>query len=173
MAMRARITPQSRDAVMKRLRALVPEAEAASADAIQKGAQELADAIRSRAPRESGEFEGSVQADKLSNRPGKQAVGITGTKDPNAWGVFANYIWRFLEFGTRPHTIKAKNAPALVFNVGGKKITTQQVAHPGIKAKNFIFPTYRQYKKRIRRRVATSINKAIKAVASAQTSSAE
>lgn len=171
MALRARITPQSRDAVMKRLRELVPAAEEQVAVAIQAGAQELAGAIRGRAPRDGGDFEGSIQADKLSNRPDKKAVGITETKDPNAWGVFAKWTWRFLEFGTRPHIIKAKNKPNLIFNVGGKKIVTEQVSHPGTKAKNFIFPTYRAYRKRIRRRVANAINKSIRAVQASQVDS--
>jgi HK97 gp10 family phage protein len=173
MAMRAKIKPQSRDAVMKRLRELAPEAEKSASDAIQKGAQELAGAIRSRAPRDQGDFEGSIQADKLSNRPDKKAVGITETKDPNAWGIFAKWTWRFLEFGTRPHIIKAKNKPNLVFYVGGKKVVTEKVAHPGSKAKNFIFPTYREYKKRIRRRVANAINKSIRAAQSSQVDSDE
>jgi len=170
MAMRARITPMSRDAVMKRLRELVPAAEARAAEAIEKGTKELAGAIRSRAPRQYGDFEGSIQADLLANRPDKKAVGITPTKDPNAWGVFAKWTWRFLEFGTRPHTIKAKSTSDLVFFAHGQKIVTQQVQHPGTKAKNFIFPTYRQYKKRIKRRVAAAINKSIKQAKAAQDS---
>lgn len=166
MALRAKITPQSRDAVMKRLRQLVPEAEVAAAGAQEVSAKELAEAIKARAPAERGEFVRSIKADKLSNQPDKKSVGIGGTKDPNAWGVFANYIWRWLEFGTRPHTIKAKKKSRLSFFVGGKRVSTKQVLHPGIKAKNFIFPTYRQYKKRIRKRVADAINKAIKAKSS-------
>jgi len=163
MAFRARITPQSRDAVMKRLRELVPEAEAAAATAQEASAKELAEAIRGRARRRSGEYADSIQAAKLAGRnDGKKPIGISATKDPNAWGIFANFIWRFLEFGTRPHTISAKNKPNLSFTVGGKRIVTKQVAHPGSKAFPHIFPTYRAMKKRIRRRVAAAINKAIK-----------
>lgn len=166
MAFKARITPQSRDAVMKRLRELVPEAEAAAATAQEASAKELAEAIRGRARRRSGTYADSIVAGKIAGRnDGGKPIGIEATKDPNAWGIFASFIWRFLEFGTRPHVIKAKNKPNLVFNIAGKRVVTKQVVHPGNKAFPHIFPTYRAMKKRIRRRVANAINKAIKAKA--------
>ena len=164
MAFRARIKPQSRDAVMKRLRQLVPEAEAAAAKAQELSAKELAEAIRGRAPSKSGEYKNSIVAAKLEGRNDNQKpIGITATKDPNAWGIFANYIWRFIEFGTRPHTIKARRTNNLSFSIDGRRIVTRSVNHPGANARPHIFPTYRQFRKRIRRRVAAAINKAINA----------
>lgn len=174
MVFRARLTPQSRDAVMKRLRALVPEAETAAANAQELGAKELAEAIKGRAPSKSGKYKNSIIAAKLEGRnDNKKPIGIAGTKDPNAWGVFANYIWRFLEFGTRPHGIKAKRKANLSFSVNGQRIVTKAVSHPGATAKPHIFPTYRQFRKRIRRRVATAINKAINARVKAQGSAGD
>lgn len=162
MVMRARITPQSRDAVMKRLRELVPAAEAQIAKAQEDSAKELAEAIKARAPAKTGRYRESIQAGKIAGRnDGAKPIGIEATKDPNACGVFASYLWRFLEFGTRPHTIKAKNVSDLVFFSNGKKIVIPQVNHKGSKAKPHIFPTYRQYKKRIRRRVQRAIRNAI------------
>lgn len=162
MAFQAKVKRESRDAVMKRLRGLVPAAEAAAAKAQASAAKDLAESIKARAPAERGQFVRSIVADKVSNHPDKKPVGIQQTKDPNAWGIYANYIWRWLEFGTRPHTIKAKKAPVLTFFVGGQKVRAKQVQHPGIKAGNFILPTYREHQKRIRKRVAAAINKEIK-----------
>jgi HK97 gp10 family phage protein len=133
MALRAKITPQSRDAVMKRLRDLVPDAEAAAARAQAQSAQELAAAIKPRIPVVTGKLRASIEADLVSNRPGKKPVGITATKDPNAQGIFAEWYWRFVEFGTR----RSKAKPA-------------------------IFPTYRQFRKKIRRNIANAINREIR-----------
>lgn len=164
MALRARIAPQGRDAVMKRLRALVPEAEAAAASAQEASAKELAEAIKARAPRYSGEYVNSIDAVRLAGRnDDRKPVGMAPTKDPNAWGIVALYIWRFIEFGTRPHTIKAKKKALLAFRVGDRLVRAPQVAHPGMRARPHIFPTYRALRKRIRRRVAAAINRAVKA----------
>ena len=163
MAFKAKFTPQSRAAVMKRLRELVPEAEAAAAAAQEKAAKNLAEAIKARAPAKSGEYRESIIAAKIADRnDNRKPIGITATKDPNAWGIFADFLWRFIEFGTRPHTIKAKKAENLVFTIDGKKIVKKQVNHPGSKKQPHIFPTYRAMRKTIRRSVANAINKAIK-----------
>ncbi|EJL57965.1 phage protein, HK97 gp10 family [Rhizobium sp. CF122] len=128
----------SREKTMSLLNGIVPEAEKELAAAQMEGAQALAAKIKPRAPSETGSYRQSIQADKLSNRPGERAVGNglnNETKDPNATGVFADYIWRFLEFGTvnmakRPH----------------------------------IFPTYRQERPKIRRKMAAAVRKAVKRV---------
>lgn len=121
---------------MRKLRAIVPEAEKELAKAQLEGAQELATRIKGRAPARTGDYRTSIQGDRLANRPKERAVGrgLKGqTKDPNATGVYAEFIWRFLEFGTvkmpaRPH----------------------------------IFPTYRAYKKKLRRKMAGAVNKAVR-----------
>jgi hypothetical protein len=162
MAIRARLTPQSRAAVTKRLRELAPNAEAQIAKAQEESAKELAEAIKARAQRKSGRYAESIEAGKLAGRnDGRKPIGMQETKDPNAWGIFASYLWRWIEFGTRPHTIKAKRVSDLVFYANGQKIVTPQVSHPGTTKQSHIFPTYRQYKKRIRRRVLRAIRNAI------------
>lgn len=128
-------TFEGRAALYARLRKVAPLAEGELAKAQLEGAQELASRIKGRAPVRTGKYRSSIQGDKLSNRPGKNvAVGLKGqTKDPNATGVFAEYIYRFLEFGT-----------------------VKMPAQP------HIFPTYRAYRKRLRRKMATAVNKAIR-----------
>lgn len=126
-----------REALMAKLRKLAPEAELAAAEAQAKGAQELADAVRARAPVRTGHYKASIDAGLLAGRgAGQHPVGIGQTKDPNAQGLFADFKWRWLEFGTRK-----------------------------MRARPHIFPTYRAMRKRIRRRIATAVNKAIKKAA--------
>lgn len=133
MAFQARVKRESRDAVMKRLRELAPAAETAAAKAQAEAARDLAEAIKPRLRRRSGKLAASIEADLVSNRPGQKPVGIGESKDPNAQGIFAIWYWRFVEFGTR----RSRAFPA-------------------------IFPTYRQMRKKIRRKVASAINREIK-----------
>lgn len=123
---------------MKLLNAVVPEAEKELAKAQMEGAQQVVNKIKPRAPGpRTGAYQASIQADLLANRPKERAAGGGGangnTKDPNATGVFADYIWRFLEFGT----VKMAKRP-------------------------HIFPTWRQERKRVRAKMATAVRKAVK-----------
>jgi HK97 gp10 family phage protein len=126
-----------RDAVMRRLRQLVPDAEDELAKEQLEGAIELANRIKPRAPGpRTGKYQASLQGDRLANRPNRRAIGegVKGrTKDPNATGVFAEFIWRFLEFGT-----------------------VKMAARP------HIFPTFRAYRKKLRRRMANAVNRAVR-----------
>lgn len=133
--MRVKAEFRGRDAVMRRMRKLVPDAEKEVAEAQLEAAQGLASAIENVAPLgETGDYRASIVGAKLSSRPaGRSLVGVGQTKDPNATGIFADYIWRFLEFGT-----------------------VKMAAQP------HIFPTYRANKKRIRRKVAGAVNKAVR-----------
>ena len=137
---------EGREAVMKRLRALLPDTEAELAEEQLEGAQELAARIKPRAPGD-GTYRSSIQADRLSNRPGQNAIrkGAKGqTKDPNATGIFADYRWRWLEYGTNPR-----------FNKMG--------AYRGVgPAMPHIFPTYRAYRKKLRKRMANAVNRAVR-----------
>lgn len=140
MAIKAKMLGRGKTLAL--LRGVVPEAEKELAKTQLEAAKDLASKIKPRAPRSSGPgagaYQASIQGDKLANRPGQQAVGKglkNETKDPNATGVFADYIWRFLEFGT----VKMAKRP-------------------------HIFPTYRQERPRIRRKMAASVRKAVKRV---------
>lgn len=127
---------EGRAALYARLNKVAPLAEAELATAQLEGAVELANRIKGRSPIRTGKYRASIQGDKLSNRPTKRAIGrgLRGqTKDPNATGVFAEYIWRFLEFGT-----------------------SKMAARP------HHFPTYRAYRKKLRRKMANALNKAVR-----------
>lgn len=126
-----------REKVMALLNGVAPEAEKEIAKAQIESAQTLANKIKPRAPGPlTGAYQASIQADLLASRPRQRSVGGgTGTKDPNATGVFADYIWRFLEFGT----VKMRKRP-------------------------HIFPTYRQERPKIKRKMAYALRKAINKV---------
>lgn len=163
MAVKAKML--GREAVMRRLNQLVPEAEKELAQAQLDVAKEAAARIAARAPNgDSGEYQRSIEGDRLSNRPGQErVVGGNATKDKNATGVFADWRWRFLEFGTRAHVIKAKSAPALRFRGSdGRVVSAKSVKHPGAKAQPHIFPTWRAYQKTARRKLANAVNKAVR-----------
>lgn len=136
MAIKAKFL--SRDKTMRLLNQVVPEAEKELAKAQIEAARDVAAKIKPRAPGpRTGAYQASIQADRLANRPSERAVGggasNGNTKDPNATGVFADYIWRFLEFGT----VKMPKRP-------------------------HIYPTYRQERPKIRRKMAAAVRKAVK-----------
>lgn len=134
---------QNRETVMNRLREMVPNAEAEAAKAQIGAANDLARAIRNRAPKKTGEYASTIRGGRLADGGGS-LVGIGPTKDPNATGVFARFTWRFIEFGTKPRSHKS-----------GKSVGAMP-------ARPHIFPTYRSMKKQIRRTVATAVNRAIR-----------
>jgi len=162
MPIKARL---SRATMERRLFALAPAAEAAMATAIEVGAKELAAAIQQAAPvGKTGEYRDSIKAVPLAgyNGPKNQLVGINVTKSKLAWVIIADWYWRFVEFGTRPHTIKAKRVSDLVFYANGQKIVTPEVAHPGATARPHIFNTYAAMRKRIKSRISRAVSKALK-----------
>ena len=122
----------NREAVMARLRKVAPNAEREIAKAQLDAARGLAEAIRARAPVDTGRYRESLEADLLRNRKAASIGGGRKSKDPNATGVFGEFIWRFLEFGT-----------------------VNQPAQP------HIFPTYRASKKAIRRGMRRALKNAI------------
>jgi len=143
MAIRAKF--MGREKVAARLRKFVPDAEKQMAEAQIAAANELADAIRPRAPVDDGDYQQSIRGGRLADNPGAAVFGLRETKDKNATGIFASFLWRWLEFGTNDRTVKKTGAPA------GK-----------MPAQPHIMPTWRQHQKRIRRKVAGALNRAIK-----------
>ncbi len=157
MAIKAKI--QGREALNRRLRQLAPEAEKAAAEAKLKVAQEAADAIASRAPigpstdpltgkpRNAGAYRESIKGGFQRDLKGGVGIGQVQSKDPDAAGVYAEYIWRFLEFGTRPHENKGI-APGSM--------------NPGIPAQKHVFHTWRAMQRKAKRRINAAVNKAVR-----------
>ena len=163
MAIKAKML--GREAVMRRLNQLVPDAEKNLAAAQFEVAQEAASRIAARAPiGPTGDYRRSISAERLADLPGgQQVLAARPTKDRNATGVFAAWYWRFLEFGTSAHVIKAKHGRPLTFTGrDGKVVSVKSVRHPGADAKPHIFPTWRAYQKTARRKMAAAVNKAVR-----------
>jgi hypothetical protein len=55
----------------------------------------------------------------------------------SAGGLRVEYAGH-IEFGTRPHVIRARKAKALRFTVGGQDVFRRQVRHPGTRAYRFM-----------------------------------
>jgi HK97 gp10 family phage protein len=145
---------KGREALMRRLNQLAPNVEKYSAEAKLDIAKDAANQIANAAPRSTGEYAASIEADLIANRPDQKQVGINNTKDPSAAGVYADYIWRFLEFGTAPHN----TAPG-----GSNKSYSGPVnLHPGTPARPHVFTAWRAMKKKARRKLLAAVNKAVR-----------
>ncbi|NEJ73790.1 HK97 gp10 family phage protein [Rhizobium phaseoli] len=158
MAMMAKL--KGRDALMRRLNQLAPNVEKYAAEAKLQAAEEAAELMRERAPTGATlEYRESFSGERLANNPNKQQVGIAQTKDPSAAGVFAEYIWRFLEFGTAPHSTVKGGGTVL-----GKKNAAASGTgmHPGSAAQPYIFPTWRAYKKKASAKIRAAVNRAVR-----------
>lgn len=154
-----------REALSRRLNQLAPNIEKYAADAKYEIAQEAAEKMRDAAPRgETMEYAESIDGDFLRNRPGAHALnGANGTKDPSAAGIFAMFIWRFLEFGTSGHPIKPKLARMLAFaGKDGDEVIVNGVKHPGSRAHPHLFPIWRAYKPQARRKLLAAINRGVR-----------
>lgn len=125
---------ENRAAVMARLAAIVPELERRMAESELRLGDELAERVKPRAPIRSGKYRASIRSGRLRDNPNKGGSRVAlQTKDQNAVGLYANFRWRWLEFGTvkmpaRPH----------------------------------ILPTYRAFRPVIRKRMAGVVNRAVK-----------
>jgi HK97 gp10 family phage protein len=135
---------EGREKVMAKLRALVPSAEKEMGLAMLAAGHMLADKIRAVAPiddpadtpgRPPGRYRNSIRAAKLADEGtgGATRLASTATKDKNAVGIYGEYVWRFLEFGT-----------------------SRTVAQP------HVFPIFRANKKMIRQHVNAALKRSIK-----------
>ena len=70
----------------------------------------------------------------------KQSIEAVAGDDPMSVLLIAGKPYaRFLEYGTRPHTIEARNAKALAFRSGGQEVFAKRVQHPGIPEGKYSF----------------------------------
>jgi HK97 gp10 family phage protein len=126
---------KNREGVMNELARVAPAISVALADAQLKVAKDLAKRVKTYAPVNTGTYRDSIIGEKLSDHPDKKLVGaVSAPKDPNATGLFASYLWRWLEFGT----VKMKARP-------------------------HIFPVYRARKPYMLRKLRLTVNNAVKA----------
>ena len=94
----------------------------------------------------TGALRDSVEVEKIGNA--SYLVGINENKlvndERNAGKV--NYV-KYYYYGSRPHTIRAKNGKALKWTINGKTYFAKSVKHPGNKPHNFIQDTLDKMRK--------------------------
>ncbi|HEV7305212.1 HK97 gp10 family phage protein [Ensifer sp.] len=158
MALKTKIL--GREALTKKLNEIAPSVEKYAAPAKLEIAEEAADKIAGRAPTGATlEYMHNIEAGRLADHPDKKPVGINASKDPSAAGVFAPFIWRFLEFGTAPHNTAPGGGTVLGQVTHAEGGGTQ---HPGTAAQPHIFPTWREMRDRAKRKIQAAVNKGVK-----------
>lgn len=179
----ARVKLSGLDKLNRKFQQLPPKAEKEIRIAMEKGAQEVVNLAKSLAPL------GKASGVNSSNNPGalRDSIGWSwGDKAPrgsiklgtvtNSSGrrpgdlvitIFAGndeaFYARWVEFGTRPHTITAVRAPTL--SRAGVDFG-KSVSHPGASTSNaFFFPAYRATRQKIKTRISRAVNKSAREVA--------
>lgn len=103
------------------------------------------DAAR-RAPVKTGNLRRSLHTEVLSSAPGYAAVAV---------GTNLRYA-RFVEFGTRAHTIYPRNGKALFWP--GARHPVRSVRHPGTPARPYLIPALLENIGRIRDEIVASLS---------------
>lgn len=147
MALKAKVT--GRAALMRRLNQLAPNAEKYAAEAKLDVVKEAAVMISADAPYDSGDYMAEIKGERQADNPNHAPVVGVKSKDPDAAAIYAPWIWRFLEFGTKARLN------------GGQFKGTQ---HPGTPAQPHIFPTWRAFKPTAKKRINAAINRAVREV---------
>lgn len=150
---------EGRAELTRRLEALVPGVTENVAKAKLEIAEEAAKRIAAAAPRKSGEYAASIKGERQADNDNANIVGHAKSEDPDATGVYGAWYWHFIEFGTKPHST-LKNG----YRVGIKKASQQTGKgwHPGTPKKPHVYPTWRSYKPKAKRKIADAINRYIR-----------
>lgn len=160
MAMKARM--QGREALMRRLNDLVPNAEKYAADEKLEVAKEAAVMISAAAPYDTGTYMENIKGERQADNPNHAPFSGAKSKDPHATAVYAPWIWRFLEFGTKSRVAQPSRR-----NTRWRSITVMTKAtngHPGTTAQPHVFPTWNEFKPRAKKRINAAINRAVREV---------
>lgn len=164
-----------REKLLQKMKDMPHSVRSAAKQAIAQGADEITDMQRRVAP---------VGKGKGKKGPGRLRDSIRqtwgGSKAPSYASLSGGVIQgdpdlsvritagdtnarhaHLVEFGTKAHTIAAKNFPALGYLGRLGPI----VQHGGSKPRPFFFPPYRALKRRVKSRISRAIGKAVRAIA--------
>lgn len=145
----------NKDRLLRKLKAFPPKAELVVRKAMETGADEIVQQMKSLAPVDRGELQMSIKWTWGDAPKGSLKIGQIKSAEGNmritifAGGGDAFYA-RFVEFGTRAHTAGGKFAGATI---------------PSIPAQPFFFVSFRAGKKRAKSRISRAITKAAKEIA--------
>jgi len=161
MAFKAKVL--GREALMRKLERITPGVTEAAAEAKLEVVKDAANIISADAPHDTGGYMESIQGDFQKNRPGIVPVGGKQSKDPDAAAIYADFRWRWLEWGTAPHKIAGRNGKNLVFlGADGSLVSTPSVQHPGSRAHPHVFSNWSRIKPQAKRKIAKAVNDAVK-----------
>lgn len=99
---------------------------ATTQDVLVQSANYILSEMEARVPVDTGNLRDSLGIKIDGDRV---IIGADPTKAP-----YAIYV----ELGTKPHVIEAKNGKALAFQMGGQQVVVRKVNHPGTKANPFM-----------------------------------
>lgn len=162
MAFKATII--GREALTRKLESLTPGVTEAAAKAKLEVAREAANRIAAAAPTgATGAYKDSIIGARQADMPGHKPLNGQSSKDPDATAVYADFVWKFLEYGTKLHVIKGKNGKKLSFiGANGKRVSVDAVVHPGATAEPHVFPTWKAYRKTAKAKISKAISAAVK-----------
>lgn len=161
MAMKAKI--QGREALTRKLNNMAPSANKYAAEEKLAIAKEAAERMASSAPHKSGDYRASIQGDFQRNRSNHKKIGggdYQNSKDPDATGIFADYIWRFLEHGTK---YSPAEGPRQKRSVKRKVVMTRaKKAHAATRPFPHIFANWRAMRDESKKRIHLAIIRGVK-----------
>lgn len=112
----------------------------------EKRAKEAQKIMKEVINKKTGALSDSVEIEKIGDA--SYLVGVNENKlvndERNAGNV--NYV-KYYYYGSKPHTIRAKNGKALHWRINGKDYYAKIVRHPGNKPHNFIQDTLDRMRK--------------------------
>jgi hypothetical protein len=155
-------TIMGREALTRRLDALVPEANKAAAVAKLEVIQELAKRVAGRAPvGATGEYKASIKGERQADNPDKMPLGGVKSKDPDATALYADYIWKFLEYGTKASPGEAPRRDRRYKTI--TVLTKGKRAHRATPAQPHVMYTWKAYRKAAKAKISRAISKAVTA----------
>lgn len=160
MAIRAKVL--GRETLMRNLEKITPGIAKATAPVKLEIAKEAANLISAAAPAKTGKYMESIQGGRQVDNPGAHFFGKR-SRDPDACGVYADFIWRFLEWGTAPHLIKGRGKNLVFKGEDGRIVSVPSVNHPGTHAHPHVFPEWKKFKPRGQRMINQAVRGAVKA----------
>lgn len=165
-----------KDNAMKALRRRLPDEIANGiGQAAEASGQEMVMLARSLAPVRKGTRGGSLRASialtkggertPAFSQPGGSSVVPDGAVMVTAGNARVRYP-HFVEYGAREHELYKGAGSKL--ERGRWRFMRHRERHPGMKAQPYFWPAYRLIRKKFASRVTRALNKAVKAVASAE-----
>lgn len=160
-------------ALERRFKAIPERARAALAQTMEASAQQVVDMAKRLVEVKSGDLKNSIGWTWGDAPKGAMVIGTVkarGSINIKSYGTMRITIYagsqqvfyaRFVEYGTRPHSLSEGAALPREGRRGKLQGTGPQ--HPGATARPFFFPAYRANRKSVKAKMSAAFRKAIRA----------